>query len=537
MAELATTVDDVEAAGSGPAVHEPEEPAPASRPDREYTLVGLKKIRLHPLNLRKELRDLEELADSIRQNGLLEPVLLVPDPEADEDDPYYLLIAGHRRHAACLMARHDPVEAIIRRDLASDGEQVLAMLTENGPRDDLTAIEEAHGYQLALELNGLTPAKLAKRLGKPKATVASRISLTKLPEPVQERVHHGQLNLRDAEAMVEFADAPQFIDSLLPLIGTSNFGYRIEGERQRRQRQARITALRRQLAAAGAQVIDPPRGFPWTSTEQPVSKFIDPVVEPGPDGKLTPFTPEAHAAACPLHAVFIHPHDVEPVYVCRNPAEAGHQSVHQRPATTVASPIASAEAVPDADADSGVDGAAAEAERLRQEEERQRQAEELQRQAEAEARRREALQVAAGLRRGFLTTLVGRSGKAHLQAVLRLLLTENLEAWLDDASLEDLQQLAGVIDARVPEQTDDASPDDLWEEVERNLRAALDSRRTPDALAGALLAIVVHNREAALAAGYGWSDPSCRRYLDWLVAQGYETTEPERELLGDVEVD
>jgi ParB-like chromosome segregation protein Spo0J len=76
------------------------------------------------------------------------------------------------------------------------------MLTENGTRDDLTAIEEAHGYQLALELNGLTPAKLAKRLGKPKTTVASRLSLTKLPEPVQQRVHDGQLNLRDAEAMV-----------------------------------------------------------------------------------------------------------------------------------------------------------------------------------------------------------------------------------------------------------------------------------------------------------------------------------------------
>ena len=79
MADLATTVD-VDAAPNGSTPHDPEEPAPASRPDREYARVGLKKIRLHPLNLRKELRDLDELADSIRQNGLLEPVLVVPDP-------------------------------------------------------------------------------------------------------------------------------------------------------------------------------------------------------------------------------------------------------------------------------------------------------------------------------------------------------------------------------------------------------------------------------------------------------------------------
>src|SRR5262249_55719835 len=153
-----------EAAFIGPA--EPElEPPRAVAPDREYKLVALSRVRLHPLNLRRELRDLEELADSIRHNGLLEPVLLVPD--ADEDG-CYLLVAGHRRHAACVLAKHDPIEAIIPRDLDGDGAQVLAMLTENGPRDDLTPMEEAHGYQLALDLNHLTPAKLARRLGKSK---------------------------------------------------------------------------------------------------------------------------------------------------------------------------------------------------------------------------------------------------------------------------------------------------------------------------------------------------------------------------------
>jgi ParB/RepB/Spo0J family partition protein len=530
MADLATAVDVV---ASGTADHEPEQAAPDCGLLREYALVALDHIRVHPLNLRRELRDVEELADSIRQNGLLEPVLLVPDAESPDDDSQrFLLVAGHRRHAACAIAKHDPVEAIIRRDLDSDGAQVLAMLTENGPRDDLTAIEEAHGYQLALSLNHLTPAKLAKRLGKPRDKVTSRIALTRLPEHLQQQVHARQLGLGDAEAMVEFADDPEFLDSLLSSVGTGNFRYRVEQERRRREREKRIAALRRQLQAAGAQVIDPPQGYPWNSTEKPVHHYVDPAADALPDGTLTPFTPEAHAAACPLHAVFVHVYDVEPVYVCRDPAQAGHRHIH----STTPDPSTADEPA----GDSSVDVAAAEAERLRQQEERQRQLEEEQRkkaEAEAvEAARREALEVAARLRRSFLATLVQRRGKQHLQAVLGLLLTENFEAWLTQIDIEDVELLGDLIDAKLPARTEELSGDELWDEIERSLRAALGSRRTPEAIAGALLAIVAHDREWTLAAGHGWGNASCRRYMTWLVEQGYELTDLERELLHDVEI-
>src|SRR5205814_37619 len=86
--------------------------------------------------------------------------LLVPAAEAVEDgSEQFVLVAGHRRHAGCIAAKHDPVESIIRRDLDSEGAQVIAMLTENGPRDDLTPIEEAKGYQLALSLNRRADAR------------------------------------------------------------------------------------------------------------------------------------------------------------------------------------------------------------------------------------------------------------------------------------------------------------------------------------------------------------------------------------------
>jgi ParB family chromosome partitioning protein len=168
--------------------------------DREYALIPLARIQAHALNLRRELRDIDELADSVRQNGLLEPVLLVPAAAPAEDGgEQFMLVAGHRRHAACVAAGHDPVESIIRHDLDGEGAQIIAMLTENGPRDDLTPIEEARGYQLALSLNGLTPSKLAKRLGKPRATITSRIALTKVPEGVQDQVHARQISLGEAE--------------------------------------------------------------------------------------------------------------------------------------------------------------------------------------------------------------------------------------------------------------------------------------------------------------------------------------------------
>jgi ParB/RepB/Spo0J family partition protein len=523
MADLATSVD-VTAGGS---------PAPGTdRP--ELARVPLDRIRLHPLNLRRELRDLDELADSVRQHGLLEPVILVPDPESPEDgDQRYLLVAGHRRHAACVMARHDPVEAIIRLDLDGDGAQVLAMLTENGPRDDLTPIEEAHGLQLALQLNQLTPAKLAKRLGKPRSRVDSRIALTRLPEQVQDQVHARQISLTEAEAMVEFARDTEAMQALQGAVGKPSFQYRLEQQRHMRERRQQRAEVLRKLRETGLRVIERPSQYPWESVEKPIANFIDPGVEVGPDDPPVAFTPDTHAAACTFHAAFLSDFSAEPTYVCTNPAEAGHQVIRRSPAA-VAPPAGGAE----------VDVAADEAERLRLSEEEQQRRNEAARVdaarqdevARAEAERQEALAVAARLRRSFLGALLSRRAKGQLQAVLQLILTEHFYAWIDQADLEDVQELTTLIDAQVPEAAESDDPvdvDALWDDILTGLRAALDSRRSPEAIAGGLLAMVGHDREWALAQGHGWRDPACRRYLDFLIAQGWGPTEIEQELLAE----
>jgi ParB/RepB/Spo0J family partition protein len=507
---------------------------PETGREREYALVPLERIQVHPLNLRRELRGIDELADSIAQNGLLEPVLLVPTAEAAEDGcEQFVLIAGHRRHAASVAAKHSPVESIIRRDLDSEGAQVIAMLTENGPRDDLTAIEEAHGYQLALGLNHLTPAKLAKRLGKPKDRVLSRLGLTKLPGHVQDRIHAHQITLHEAEAMVEFASDPAAMEVLVRAIGKSSFQYRIEEQRHRREIELRIGAERRKLEETGVRLIERPQEYSWRSTEQPVGHFIDPSVQVAPDERPVTFTPEAHAAACTFHAAFINAYDGKPEYLCTDPTAAGHESIHRQSVPAAAPPA------PD-DARADVDVAVAEADRLRQVEEARLQAEEEQRlrdeAAQAEAQRQEALEVAARLRTSFLTTLVRRKGRDHLTAVLRLLLGENFEAWQSEAELQDARELAALIDAKVPDQGEGQSDGEHWDDVVTNLRAALSTRTSADAIAGALLAIVGHNREWMLANGHGWGDAACRRYMDFLQAQGYAPSELEQELLSDVEV-
>ena len=514
--------DPVSTAEAVAVVDPPEpEPAAASSPDREYALVPLDEILVHPLNLRRELRNVDELADSIRENGLLEPVLLVPAPESH--DERYVLIAGHRRHAACVKAKHNPVESIIRRDLDSEGAQVIAMLTENGPRDDLTPIEEAHGYQLALSLNGLTPARLAKRLGKPRATIASRVALTKLPEPVQDRVHSRQITLVEAEALVEFAGDSTVFDELLGQVGTSNFHYQLERERRRREQRAKIAQLRSELEATGVRVIDPPARFDWDSVERHVSHFVDPGAAERDDGSPARFTPAAHAAACSFHAVFVDPHDIRPVYVCTNPNEAQHIK-GVRTYTASINPTGAADAAASGPSPEQIQ-AAQDAERA--EEERRAEARRL------EAERRENLEVAGRLRQAFLTATIQRTGKAHLAAILKLLLTDHFLAWLDDASPEDVEEVAGLIGARLTpvSDEDDGTMDDRMEQVTSDLQSALDNRRTPDALTGALLAIAAQDREYALRDGFGWGDERCRRYVAFLIAQGYEPTPFERELL------
>jgi ParB/RepB/Spo0J family partition protein len=343
-------------------------------------------IRVHPRNLRRQVGDVAEMAQSMKERGVLEPLIVAPglDEEAG-----VVLIAGHRRLAAARLAKLATVPTIFRSDLDSEAKQVIAMLIENGQRADLSAIEEARGYQLAFDLSGdLTPAKLSMAVGKPATRVRGRLGLLRLPEEFQERVHGGQVTIADAEALAEFAAEPAALKRLLSEAGTPMFQYAVERERRRREAQRRGAENRKQLEQAGIQIVEEPSAFPWASVEKPVSQLVDPEGE-APEGHVgpVPFTPERHAA-CAYHAALIERRSGEIVYLCRNSAVAGH--IRQRQAWERDSEPISPE-------------------------EEERRAQEAEAAEQLRAERRESLGVAAKVRHDFTRDLLQRprlGGKA-----------------------------------------------------------------------------------------------------------------------------
>jgi ParB/RepB/Spo0J family partition protein len=207
-------------------------------------------VVLHPnlRNVRRQVTDLDELADSIRVFGVLQPLTVAPHPDLPGE---WAIIAGHRRHAAALQADAVDVPVIVRADLVDPVDVIAAMLAENLHRADLTPIEEATGYQQLLDL-GLTEAAVAKRTGRSKATVTRRLSLLALPEQTRERIHGHQVTLDQALVLAEFADDPAALARLEEALDEyGDLRHEAERERQNRAKAAKYAALHAQLVAAG----------------------------------------------------------------------------------------------------------------------------------------------------------------------------------------------------------------------------------------------------------------------------------------------
>lgn len=158
----------------------------------------------HPMNPRRDLGDLTELADSIRAHGIQQPVTVVAHPD---DQHRFHALMGHRRIAAAKEAGLTVVPAIVSHGLDAAA-QLEVMLVENLQRTDLTISEEGAGYQGLLDL-GVTKTDIAKRTGRAKTTVDTRVRIASLPEGPRYHVDHHQLTIEDALALadLEAADA------------------------------------------------------------------------------------------------------------------------------------------------------------------------------------------------------------------------------------------------------------------------------------------------------------------------------------------
>jgi ParB family chromosome partitioning protein len=204
----------------------------------EIKLINTSLIDPHPDNPRKNIGDVTDLAASIKANGLLTPLSVVPNGSR------YRVIAGHRRLAACKQAGTGAVPCFVL-DL-DPLQQLEAMVTENCQREQLTALEEADAIQGMLAL-GATTASVAHRLGRSADYVRDRAKAASIKTEVRaSRDDFGQLTIGQLVAIARYDGRPDLQKKLAQAAGTSNFDYtlsRIERDENDRQWIESVAAL------------------------------------------------------------------------------------------------------------------------------------------------------------------------------------------------------------------------------------------------------------------------------------------------------
>ena len=169
--------------------------------------VELSQIFANPNQPRRNFDEeaLEELAESIREHGVISPITL-----RKNEDGTYMIIAGERRFRASKMAGLNTIPAYIRT--AKDEQVMEWALIENIQRDDLDAIEIALAYQRLMDEYELTQEKMAERVGKKRATVANYLRLLKLPAEIQMGIQQKKIDMGHARALAGSKSAEQQLD-------------------------------------------------------------------------------------------------------------------------------------------------------------------------------------------------------------------------------------------------------------------------------------------------------------------------------------
>ena len=161
-----------------------------------FLAIPVDDVHPSPDNPRETLYDIDELALSIKANGLIQPLVVQKIPGRDG----YQVVAGHRRRAAAIRLGWAKVPCIVRRDMLPD-EELLAMLVENGQRAGLDPIEEARALKRLVD-GGLSAADVGKQIGRPGSFVSGRLMLLRLPVEEQEQVRAGHYTLTHATRLV-----------------------------------------------------------------------------------------------------------------------------------------------------------------------------------------------------------------------------------------------------------------------------------------------------------------------------------------------
>ena len=175
----------------------PTKPEPTVATGRQVIDLPLDRIVPNPNQPRQQFDDLklQELAASIREKGILQPILVKPTGNG------YQIITGERRFRAAKSAGLAVVPAIVA-DGTSKSDEVEWALIENLQRDDLNILEEATGYKKLAESFGYTQQDIATKVGKDRSSVSNTLRLLSLPDPIQIKVREGKLSAGHARALL-----------------------------------------------------------------------------------------------------------------------------------------------------------------------------------------------------------------------------------------------------------------------------------------------------------------------------------------------
>ena len=176
------------------------------------TTISIAKLRPSPLQPRRifDKNSINELAESIKSKGLVQPILVRPSNTNQGD---YEIIAGERRWRAAQVAQLHEIPAVVRN--LNDTESLEIAIIENVQRSDLSPIEEAAGYKKLMESYNHTQEKLSEVVGKSRSHIANILRLLSLPQSIQDMISQGSISSGHARAIMNSAFPEQLAEKII----------------------------------------------------------------------------------------------------------------------------------------------------------------------------------------------------------------------------------------------------------------------------------------------------------------------------------
>lgn len=233
----------------------------------------------HPDNVREDVGDVSELAESIKAKGVLQNLTVVPDPDGVKR---YFVVIGNRRLAAAEAAGLETLPCVIAS--MTYQEQIETMLLENIQRTDLTPVEQAAGFQMMIDF-GDTVAEVSRKTGFGETTIRRRLEVAKLDRAkLKKALGERQISMFDLDRLSQIEDVKER-NKLLDTIGTADFNIRLSSAKIEQQRKRNLPEIKKRIKELGAKPIR--KEDRWSSKYDMVSQYIDVARWDGEDFRIS----------------------------------------------------------------------------------------------------------------------------------------------------------------------------------------------------------------------------------------------------------